>query len=113
LEDDWNAHAGRTLDFVIAIVEGLAEPAGKQSSDRGFSGAHEAHEKDVAGGIIGARGRALPFHPAILSESPPANAPPVRRWGKGGNGGKPWKVSLCSLSAETRALRRAALPTDR
>src|SRR5436853_4650109 len=25
------------------------------------------------------------------------------RWGKGGYGGKPWKVSLCSLSAEARA----------
>src|SRR5204863_9757978 len=29
-------------------------------------------------------------------------------WGKGGYGGKPWKVSLCSWSAEARAFRRAA-----
>jgi hypothetical protein len=30
-------------------------------------------------------------------------------WGKGGYRGKPWKVSLCSCSAEARAFRRAAL----
>src|SRR5688572_22493454 len=29
-------------------------------------------------------------------------------WGKGGYGGKPWKVSLCSWSADARAIRRAA-----
>src|SRR5688500_6310171 len=32
----------------------------------------------------------------------------VHNWGKGGYGGKPWKVSLCSWSAEARAFRRAA-----
>src|SRR6187431_2508956 len=31
----------------------------------------------------------------------------VLDWGKGGYGGKPWKVSLCSWGGEARAFRRA------
>ena len=48
-EDDRNFDTGAPLDFLIAIVERLAEPFREQASDRRFAGAHQPDQKDAAG----------------------------------------------------------------
>ena len=48
LENHRNLDAGAPLNFVIAVVERLAEMFSKQASDRSLAGAHQPDEKDVS-----------------------------------------------------------------